>query len=85
MKASLQDRLRELTERYEEIAHLLSDPGVIADKNKFRELSREYARLEPGILARKLAEFVLVRDDARIAQKVGNLLVALGELSEPVL
>jgi len=38
-----------LSERYEEIAHRLSDPGVIADQDRFRALSREYARLEPVV------------------------------------
>jgi len=46
MKASLRSRLQQLTERHEEIGHLLGDPGVIADQDRFRALSREYAELE---------------------------------------
>ncbi len=46
MKASLQRRLQELTERHEEIGHLLGDASVIADQQRFRALSREYAELE---------------------------------------
>lgn len=49
MKKSLRDRLVTLTERYEEVARLLSDPQVIADQNQFRNLSREYAKLEPVV------------------------------------
>jgi peptide chain release factor 1 len=49
VKASIRDRLVELKERYEEISHLLADAGVIADKNQFRELSREFSRLEPVV------------------------------------
>jgi peptide chain release factor 1 len=49
VKASIRDRLVELKERYEEVSHLLSDPGVIADMNQFRELSREFSRLEPVV------------------------------------
>ena len=46
MKESLREKLTSLVERYEEIAHLLSDPATIADKERFRDLSKEYARLE---------------------------------------
>jgi len=49
MKASIRDRLVELRDRYEEVAHLLADPGVIADTDRFRDLSREYSRLEPVV------------------------------------
>jgi len=49
VKPSIRERLVALTERYEEISHLLADPGVIADKNRFRDLSREFARLEPVV------------------------------------
>jgi len=44
---SIRRKLTALTERYEELARLLSEPETIADKDRFRELSREYARLEP--------------------------------------
>jgi peptide chain release factor 1 len=47
VKASLVNKLANLVERHEEVSGLLSDPGIIADQNRFRELSREYARLEP--------------------------------------
>lgn len=33
--------------RFEELAALLADPETIANQNRFRELSREYAQLEP--------------------------------------
>ncbi len=46
MKDSIQERLSGLVERFEEIGHLLSDPNVIGDQDKFRDLSKEYARLE---------------------------------------
>lgn len=47
MKDSIKAKLQSLIERHEEIGHLLSDPEVIANQNKFRELSKEYAQLEP--------------------------------------
>ena len=45
MKDSLRDKLVALVERYEEVGRLLGDPATIADKDRFRELSKEYARL----------------------------------------
>lgn len=46
MKSSIRSKLERLEDRYEEIAALLSDPDVIGNQNRFRDLSREYARLE---------------------------------------
>lgn len=47
MKDSIRQKLETLCERHEEIGALLSDPSVISDQNKFRELSMEYSHLEP--------------------------------------
>lgn len=49
MKASLLTKLETLSDRHEEVSALLSDSQTIADQNKFRELSREYAELEPVV------------------------------------
>lgn len=49
MKASLQQKLDRLAERFEELSGLLSDPNVIADQQQFRQLSKEYSELEPVI------------------------------------
>ncbi|WP_407332460.1 peptide chain release factor 1 [Enterovibrio sp. 27052020O] len=46
MKPSILAKLQALAERYEEVQHLLGDPGVIGDQNKFRALSKEYSQLE---------------------------------------
>ncbi|MFV8463682.1 peptide chain release factor 1 [Vibrio campbellii] len=46
MKASILVKLETLVERYEEVQHLLGDPDVIGDQNKFRTLSKEYSQLE---------------------------------------
>jgi peptide chain release factor 1 len=46
VKESLRNKLTELVERHEEVARLLGDTATIADKSKFRELSKEYARLD---------------------------------------
>ncbi len=49
MKASILAKLDSLSERYEEVGALMSDPDIIGDQNKFRELSKEYAELEPVV------------------------------------
>ncbi|MFV0574563.1 MAG: peptide chain release factor 1 [Vibrio sp.] len=46
MKASILTKLETLVERYEEVQHLLGDPDVIGDQDKFRSLSKEYSQLE---------------------------------------
>jgi len=47
VKASLLPRFRQVEERFEEIALLLSQPEVMADQGRFRTLSMEYAQLQP--------------------------------------
>ena len=47
MKPSIENRLRQVAARYEEVGLLLSQPEAFADQGRFRELSREYAQLEP--------------------------------------
>ncbi len=47
MKASIQNRLERLNDRFDEVSGLLSDRGVIGDQNRFRDLSREFAEIEP--------------------------------------
>jgi peptide chain release factor 1 len=47
MKDSVRQRLDRMTDRFEEIGRLLADPETDGRSQQFRELSREYARLEP--------------------------------------
>ncbi|WP_345846182.1 peptide chain release factor 1 [Shewanella algae] len=49
MKESVIRKLEGLLERNEEVLALLSDADVIADQDRFRALSREYAQLEDVI------------------------------------
>jgi peptide chain release factor 1 len=49
MKDSIRTKLENTRDRFEEISGLLAEQEVIADQNRFRELSKEYARLEPII------------------------------------
>lgn len=46
MKPSILTKLETLVERYEEVQHLLGDPDIIGDQDKFRALSKEYSQLE---------------------------------------
>jgi peptide chain release factor 1 len=47
MKPSIRQKLEHIGERYAELAVLLADPEVQSDPNRFRELSRELAQVEP--------------------------------------
>jgi|TARA_B110000879_G_scaffold195204_1_gene263693 peptide chain release factor 1 len=49
MKASILSKLDHLSDRYEEVGALLSDGDIISDQNRFRDLSKEYAELEPVV------------------------------------
>lgn len=49
MKDSIKHKLESLVDRHEEISGLLADPDTMADQNKFRSLSQEYAQLEPVV------------------------------------
>lgn len=46
MKKSVYQKLEGLVERFEEVQALLSDPGTIADQDKFQALSKEFKQLE---------------------------------------
>jgi peptide chain release factor 1 len=47
MKASLLEKFIQMSERLEELQHLLSDSDTIKDTQKFQQLSKEFAQLEP--------------------------------------
>lgn len=53
MKPSIQKKLQSLVERHEEVSALLSESDVISNQNRFRDLSKEYAQLEPLVNAFK--------------------------------
>ena len=55
MKESIQQRLQKLAERFEEVGHLLGSPEVAGSSQQFRDLSVEYARLQP--LAERFARY----------------------------
>ncbi len=54
MLPALRRKLESLAERHEEVGRLLNEPDALSDSRRFRELSREFAQLEP--VGRQLAE-----------------------------
>ncbi|XXF09705.1 peptide chain release factor 1 [Pseudomonas sp. D1-3] len=61
MKASLINKLDLLHDRFEEVTALLGDAEVITNQSQFRAYSKEYAEIEPVIMA--FREFRKVQAD----------------------
>ncbi|MBT8083263.1 MAG: peptide chain release factor 1 [Gammaproteobacteria bacterium] len=70
MKESIRLKLESVRDRFEEIAGLLADPDVIADQNQFRDLSKEYARVEPVVQSFQRYEGIL--DDIAAAEEMAG-------------
>jgi len=49
MRASIRTKLERLAERYEEVGRMLGDPTLSGKSGQFRDLSMEYARIEPVV------------------------------------
>jgi len=92
MKDSIRTKLEVTRDRFEEISGLLADPDVISDQNQFRDLSREYSRLDPiiklfGQYESVAADIVAAQemaddDDAEIRQMGQDELSTLRDSSE---
>ncbi|SFM10688.1 peptide chain release factor 1 [Marinobacter zhejiangensis] len=70
MKPSIQARLEQLVDRYEEVSALLSDQGTIANQDKFRVLSQEFAEIEPVVQCFRAYRQAL--DDIDAAAELAN-------------
>ncbi len=70
MKDSIRLKLESVRDRFEEIAGLLADPDVIADQNQFRDLSKEYSRVEPVVKSFQQYEGIL--DDIAAAEEMAS-------------
>ncbi len=70
MTPSIAAKLEILVERHEEISALLGDPSVISDQNKFRDLSKEYAQLEP--VAKSYQDWQQANEDLTAAKAMLN-------------
>jgi len=92
VKDSIRYKLEATRDRFEEIAGLLADPDVINDQNQFRDLSKEYARLEPvvGLFSKyeslagdiAAAEEMVNDSDEEVRQMGQDELASLIETSE---
>ncbi len=76
MKASILHKLESLSERFAEISALLAQSDIIANQNRFRELSQEYAQLKPVVEAftrysQTLA--ALAHAEAMMAEEIGEM------------
>jgi peptide chain release factor 1 len=45
----VRDKLREIEQRFEDLAARLADPAVIGDRKRYQEVTRAYSELEPFI------------------------------------
>jgi peptide chain release factor 1 len=70
VKESIRFKLESVCERFEEIAGLLADPDVIGDQNQFRELSKEYSRVEPVV--KLFNEYQTLVDDLGAAEEMAK-------------
>jgi peptide chain release factor 1 len=68
MKQSLIDKLQQLVARSEEVGGMLSDPEVMKNQNRFRDLSREYSQLDPVVSL--FRDFEQARDDQTAAEEM---------------
>ena len=64
LSPTLLARLAVLSDRHEEVAARLAEPETVADREQFAALSREFAELEPVIVA--------VRENARIETELAE-------------
>ena len=46
---SMMSKLESLRDRFEEVAALLSDAEIMADRERFTAVSKEYAEIEPVV------------------------------------
>jgi peptide chain release factor 1 len=68
MKDSIRQRLQRLADRYEEVGRLLASAEVAGASRQFRELSVEYARLQP--LAEHLQRYQGLERDLEAAREL---------------
>ncbi|GLQ97067.1 peptide chain release factor 1 [Dyella mobilis] len=89
MTPSIRRKLEAIAERHEEIGLLLGQAEVLADNTRFRELSREYAQLEPVAAAmreqtgieRELADARAMLDDPELREMAADDIVRLEQRS----
>jgi peptide chain release factor 1 len=68
MKESIRHKLESVRDRFEELAGLLADPEVIGDQNQFRDLSKEYSRVEP--IVKLFSDYESIDQDIAAAEEM---------------
>ena len=68
MKDSIRQRLEKMTDRFEEVGRLLAAPEIAGGSPQFRDLSMEYARLQP--LAQRFSAFRELERERTAAQEM---------------
>jgi peptide chain release factor 1 len=68
MKESIRHKLESVRDRFEELAGLLADPEVIGNQNQFRDLSKEYSRVEP--IVKLFSDYQSIDDDIAAAEEM---------------
>jgi|TARA_B110000914_G_C15483378_1_gene456812 peptide chain release factor 1 len=68
LKESIINKLEQLAGRHEEVGNLLSDPDIIGNQGKFRDLSREYSELDPVVSL--FQRFLIARSDMAGAEEM---------------
>ena len=64
------DKLQSTAARYDEISNMLSQPAIINDNNKYRELMKEYKNLTP--IVEKYQEYVKTKEIFEEAKEMLN-------------
>ena len=70
MKESIRHKLESVRDRFEELAGLLADPDVISNQNQFRDLSKEYSRVEP--IVKLFSDYESIDGDMAAAREMAE-------------
>ncbi|HTS00181.1 MAG TPA: peptide chain release factor 1 [Bacteroidota bacterium] len=81
------DRLEKVWERYEELTRLLSDPDVLANQERFRQLSKEHSDLGPlirvyGVYRKEKKNIAELKEITETSSDAEMKQLAFGELAE---
>jgi peptide chain release factor 1 len=88
----MENKLKELTEKYDDLEQKMSDPSILSDQKKLRELNQEHSRLTPRMLRYKeLKIHVQEFEDSKVLLEEENdaemqemLQVEIAELEEKI-
>jgi peptide chain release factor 1 len=87
------DRLAGLEQKFEQLAHLMSDPALVSDQERYRQTARSYADLEKTILkyrqykevARQIQESQALMSDEEMRSMAREELLVLEARREALL